>query len=249
VAQIELFKRSLEEEEERELETDRDAVTPATSTAGSGTAIFGSSYSFIDNRSVAETHSFPEVLLRFGVRDRIELRLGWNSEVGDTGDVVSGSQVSEEAGSRIERESQVLYGLKPSVTEQDDWLPRSAIILQGYAPTFGVAPATDVAAADACGWELPNRWRLDSSIRYGTEHGAKDTFNQWAPSVVIRVPLSDKWQVHAEYFSIISDGAEQDVVRSFISPGAHCPARHRGFAVRLRPMDCSCCAWRHPVES
>ncbi len=70
-----------------ELETDRDAFTPATSTAGQGTAIFESSYSFIDNRSVAETHSFPEVLLRYGVNDRIELRLGWNYEVGGTGDI------------------------------------------------------------------------------------------------------------------------------------------------------------------
>ena len=133
VAQIELFERSIETEEERELETDRDAFTPATSTAGLGTAIFESSYSFIDNRSVAETHSFPEVLLRFGVSERIELRLGWNYEVGGTGDVVSGSEVSEgSGGGGTERESQVLYGLKASVTEQNDWLPRSAIILQGY---------------------------------------------------------------------------------------------------------------------
>lgn len=59
-------------------------------------------------------------------------------------------------------------------------------------------------------------------MRYGTEHGAEDTFNQWAPSLVVRVPLSEQWHVHAEYFSIISDGAKQDVVRSFFSPGAHC---------------------------
>ncbi len=158
VAQIELFERSIETEEERELETDRDAFTPATSTAGLGTAIFESSYSFIDNRSVAETHSFPEVLLRFGVSERIELRLGWNYEVGGTGDVVSGSEVSEgSGGGGTERESQVLYGLKASVTEQNDWLPRSAIILQGYTPTLGEAPATDVVAAYTFGWELPNR--------------------------------------------------------------------------------------------
>ena len=62
------------------------------------------------------------------------------------------------------------YGLKASVTEQDDWLPRSAIILQGCTPTLGEAPATDVAAAYTFGWELPNRWRLDTSMRYGTEH-------------------------------------------------------------------------------
>ena len=220
--QLDLFETDLSIAEDSELETDRDAFTPATSTVGQETTVFETSYSFIDNRSVADTHSFPEVLLRYGVSDRIELRLGWNYEVGGTGDIVSGSEVSEAAGGDIERESQALYGLKASITEQDDWVPRSAIILHGYTPTQGEIPATDVVATYVFGWELPKRWRLDSSMRYGTEHGVDDTFNQWAPSVVVRVPLGEKWQVHAEYFGIISDGAEEDVVRSFFSHGAHC---------------------------
>lgn len=219
VAQTE---REAGEPEERELETDRDAFTPATSTAGKRLTILESSYSFIDNRSVAETHSFPELLVRYGITERVELRIGWNYEVGGTGDIVSGNDGGQGPdGAAIERESQMLYGFKATVTEQQGWVPRSAVILQGYTPTSGEAPATDVVAAYAFGWELANRWRLDSSMRYGTEHGPRDAFNQWAPSVVLRVPVTDRWNVHAEYFGIFSDGAERDVSRAFFSPGTH----------------------------
>jgi hypothetical protein len=222
IGQTEQREAREETPEERELETDRDAFTPATSTAGRRLTIFESSYSFIDNRQVAETHSFPELLVRHGITERFELRLGWNYEVGGTGDIVSGSEGGEEAeAGHIEREGQILYGFKAGVTEQAGWIPRSAVIVQGYTPTKGEAPATDVVAAYTFGWELVNSWRLDSSMRYGTEHGPQDAFNQWAPSVVLRVPLNERWHVHAEYFGIYSQGSEHDVSRGFFSPGAH----------------------------
>lgn len=47
--------------EEDEIETDCDSFTPATSPAGKGRVIVESAYSFIDNRSVPETHSYPEL--------------------------------------------------------------------------------------------------------------------------------------------------------------------------------------------
>src|SRR5262245_36977286 len=65
-----------------EIETDRDSFTPATTTAGRNRLIVESAYSFLDNRAVKETHSFPELILRYGLSERLELRLGWNYEVG-----------------------------------------------------------------------------------------------------------------------------------------------------------------------
>jgi hypothetical protein len=67
------------------IETDRDSFTPATTTAGRGRLIVESAYTFQDNRGVKETHSFPELLGRYGLTDRVELRLGWNYEVGGAG--------------------------------------------------------------------------------------------------------------------------------------------------------------------
>lgn len=206
-----------------ELETDRDAFTPATSTVGRRTTVFESSYSFIDNRDVADTHSFPETLVRVGCGERFEWRLGWNYEVGGTGDVVSGNGGGDESDAQgLERESQVLYGVKTRLTDQRGWIPRSAVILQGYTPTSGAAPATDYLLAYAFGWNFAERFRLDSSIRYGSEHDQHDVFNQWAPSVVLRAALNERWNAHVEYFGIYSDGAEREISRAFLSSGAHC---------------------------
>jgi hypothetical protein len=60
------------EEGEDEIETDRDSFTPATTTAGDRRWIIESAYSFIDNRNVPETHSYPEQLARRGVGDWLE---------------------------------------------------------------------------------------------------------------------------------------------------------------------------------
>lgn len=222
IAQIELLDRGVENTEERELETDRDAFTPATSTAGKRLTIVESSYSFIDNRKVPETHSFPEFLVRHGISERLELRLGWNYEVGGAADVISGGEGGTGLeGGGIRHESQMSYGAKVAVTEQKGWLPRSCAIVQGFTPTSGEATATDVVATYAFGWEMANRWRLDSSMRYGTEHEPGDAFNQWAPSIVLRVPINDRWDVHVEYFGIYSQGAHEDFSRAFFSPGTH----------------------------
>ena len=75
--------------EREELETDRDAFTPAMTTVGSRTLVVESAYSFVDGGSAGDTHSFPELLTRYGVSDWLELRLGWNYEIGGESSVSS----------------------------------------------------------------------------------------------------------------------------------------------------------------
>ena len=110
-----------------EVETDRDAFTFATTTAGAGRAILEGSYSFIDNRLGPEAHSFPELLVRRGIGERLELRFGYNSEAGGPG-TVSGTEVGGED-IEAEEEGRVLYGLKAETSEQSGWTPQSALIV------------------------------------------------------------------------------------------------------------------------
>ena len=110
------------------------------------------------------------------------------------------------------------------MSEQDRWLPRSALIVQGFAPTggsTGTSTASGLIATYAAGWTLPNRWRLDSGLRYGLDSEAGNRFSQWAPSVVLRVPVGEKWAVHAEYFGIFTSGKEQNTSARYIGPGVH----------------------------
>jgi hypothetical protein len=212
-----------EEAEAEEIETDRDSFTPAFTVAGHRRTIVESAWSFIDNRDVADTHSFPELLTRIGWGDRLEFRLGWNYEVGGEGNSVSGGsgfgEPFEEGG--IESESQVIYGIKSIVTTQSGWRPQSAVILQGGTPTSGPDNHSNFVGAYVWGWNLPNRWKWDTAIRYSVDADQRDHFNIWAPSTVLKRQLGERWNAHVEYFGIFTDGAERERVKHYISPGAH----------------------------
>jgi hypothetical protein len=212
------------EAEADEIETDRDSFTPATSTVGRRRLVAEVAYSFIDNRRIKETHSVPELILRYGVTERVELRLGWNYEVGGVGNDVSGLGAADEdpvARTLLLREYTLAYGAKVRLTDQRRWLPRSAVIVQGFTPTGGSSSATQVVATYAAGWQLPNRWRFDAAIRYGTASEEGDHFNQWAPSAVLKVPLGERWATHAEYFGIFTSGKAENTTRHYASTGLH----------------------------
>ncbi len=62
---------------------------------------------------------------------------------------------------------------------------------------------------------------MDSAIRYGTENEAGDNGNLWAPSVVLKVPVGERWKAHVEYFGVFSAGLEHDRAPQYFSPGIH----------------------------
>ncbi len=150
------------------------------------------------------------------------MRLNWNYEVGgataDAGGELGGEDLF---GSRLERESQISYGFKAGITEQQRWVPESALIVAGFTPTSGEETATDWLATYVFGWELPNKWKLDSAIRYGTEGEKGDSFDLYAPSVVLKIPVGDQWNTHVEYFGEFTQNKSRDRVIQFVSPGVH----------------------------
>jgi hypothetical protein len=213
--------RGESEPEEEHLETDRDSFTPATTTVDTGRIIFESAYSFIENRRTANDHSFPEIVTRFGVTERLELRLGWNYEVGGGGSVSSGDAGGEEEEPGSRQESQMLYGFKLGLTKQRGWLPQSACIVQATTPTSGPESFSDLQLAYIFGWKVFDDWQLDSSLRYVSTKEEGDHFNQWAPSVVLKVPVAQRWNVHGEYFGIFTDGRTIGRNQQYFSPGIH----------------------------
>lgn len=203
-----------------EIETDRDSFTPAVTTVARHRTILESAYTFTDFRHGGEGHSFPELLIRYGITDRWELRLGWNYEIAGI-PALDGEGASLPGEGGKEFGNRVTYGSKFRLTEAEGWLPGSAIILAGATPTGGPATDTHMVATYVFGWELANRWKLDASFRYGTGSEEEDRFNEWAPSVVLKVPLGEKINTHVEYFSIFSTGKEEAIRAHYFSPGVH----------------------------
>ncbi len=202
-----------------ELETDRDSFTFAPATAGLDTSVLEMSYSFIDNRIGPESHSVPELLVRRGITRKIEARLGVNYEAGGPG-TVSGSEFGGED-LVAEEESRILYGTKVETSEQEGWLPRSAAIVQGYTPVAGPSTRSSLVVGEAFGWRFRNGWEWNTAMRYGTGFEAGDSFNQWAPSTVVKVPVGKRWNVHAEYFGILSSQKEVPLDVQYGSFGGH----------------------------
>lgn len=210
------------EEEEDEIETDRDSFTPATTSVGQQRMVLESAYSFIDNRRVPETHSLPELVVRYGVSERIELRFGTNYEIGGAGNPISANIPDDlEAEPGLEEEANVSYGVKFQLTEQWEHRPRNAFLLQAFTPVAGEATDTHLVATYVSGWTFCNGWAWDSALRYSTGSLEEDHFNVWAPSTVLKVPVGDRWKAHLEYFGVFSEGRETESTQHFISPGIH----------------------------
>jgi hypothetical protein len=206
----------------RELDTDRDAFTPATTTVAVGNVLTEASYAFIDNRGTPATNSFPELLIRLGATERFEWRFGFNYEAGSGGSVVTAVEVGEGVdGEELTSESSLLYGFKALVTEQEGWVPRSSAIVEAFTPLSGDVWGTEPAATYVFGWELAGEWRFDAAIRYVLADSAEGLFNKWMPSAVLRMPVTERWEVHAEWFGSWSEGLEDETVRPFVGPGTH----------------------------
>ncbi|MBS0210961.1 MAG: transporter [Planctomycetes bacterium] len=221
-ADAQVFRRPAQPEEvakRDDFETDRDSFTFATSTAAVKTTIVESSYSYIDNRVGPSSHSYPELLVRHGITDWLELRVGWNYEQGGPG-AVSGNEVGGED-LQAETEGRLLYGAKVWLTRQDGLRPNSSFIVQGYTPTAGPSTASTIDVGQAFGWKFSNGWSWNSALRYANGYEGDSVFGQWAPSTVLDIPLGQRWRAHAEYFAIISSGKQVPLNEHFASFGAH----------------------------
>jgi hypothetical protein len=207
------------------IETDRASFTPAISTAPIGRMIIESGYSFIANRNLPSEHSYPELMLRFGLSERIELRFGWNNQIGGGSSIVSPMQVQEgmaAASSNLNGlayENGFLYGTKLRLVDQSGWIPANTVIVQGFSPSFGDTKKTQVQVTYAVGWELAPRMRLDTALRYATEAELTDNWATWSPSVVFRAPFAERWSASGEYFSVIPQGQVGGHTQNFTGSG------------------------------
>jgi hypothetical protein len=208
--------------ERADLGTDRDAFTPCTHGVDPGRWLTETSYVYIDNLVGPPTNNYPELLVRLGASDGWEWRLGFNYGIGSQGNVVTNVEVGEGSiDGRSVYESSVLYGFKLETSEQEGWLPESCFIMEASTPTYGDVFGTVPVATIVAGWELPFAWRLDGAIRYSYSEGQFNWFSRWGPSAVLRVPVTDRFEAHVEWFGTFTQGLYDDTHRPFFSPGFH----------------------------
>ena len=155
--------------------------------------------------------------------DRLELRFGYNDELGRASEVAEGD-IAGNFG--INAEQQVLYGFKYAVTRRNAryrFLPNGAFLAQAHTPIGSVEGQTQMRLGYAWGWILPNGWALDQGVRSATDREGRDGYTLWAPSTVLPYPLGreKRWFTRVEYFGIMTQAKERDFSKQFIDTGLH----------------------------
>ncbi|MBS0266513.1 MAG: transporter [Planctomycetes bacterium] len=207
------------------VETDRAAFVPALSSAPVGNIILESGYSFIANRHLPSEHSVPELVIRYGLTERMEARFGWNEMIGGTGTIVSPVQqqtglfVSQFPKGTLSYVNRFMGGMKYRVNDQSGWFPASTFIFEGYVPSYGNTMKNQVSATYAIGWEFAPRTSLNASVRYATESQNRDNWGIWSPAVVFKAPFAERWTGHLESFAVLPHGQVGGKSQYFIGPG------------------------------
>lgn len=192
------------------IETERKMFTPTPTTVSHGETMFEASYTFTDVRVGPEKHSYPETLLRYGITELLEARFGWNFET-------DGERVGFGRFATV-GDQDFLYGLKLFLTEENAAIPDSSLILEGHTPK-GDSNRSQFHATYVFGWDLGCDWSLDAAIRYFTEREQEDNFSIWSPSVVLNVPINERWETHWEYISAFSTARDDNFDRHLLDAG------------------------------
>ena len=113
------------------LVTDRPDATESPSTIAPGfiQVETGAFYeSFEDNTIKFETYTFNTTLLRLGLLDNMELRIGWDFVEGQTS--INGSRLTNVTSGF----NPLLLGTKIAISEEKGWFPQMGLVGQLYLP-------------------------------------------------------------------------------------------------------------------
>ena len=190
------------------LETDRPDFTEGTNAVAAGHVQFELGYTFTYDRegdARLRDHTAPELLVRIGLVDNFELRIGWEGyswsrERGQT-ELISGRSVVRER--QGQSANDMSLGFKLKLLDQDGWQPDLGIITEISVPTGSTeASSGDVDPELKLLWayDLSETFSLAGNINVGVPTQDGHRFVQASASLVLGIQLSDTWGSYVEYF-------------------------------------------------
>ena len=204
------------------LVTDRPDFTESADAVPRGHIQLEMGYTFTHDREGRERtrdHTAPELLLRIGLVDDFELRLGWDgySWQDQLFDVQRDSGFRLSVEDHIQGSNDVSIGLKYKLFEQEGARPHLGVIAElsmpSGTPEFS---AGDVEPAAILCWayDLDERWALAGNVGVGAVRGESNRFAQATSSVSLAYALSERWGSYAEYFGIYPNADGSDCAHS-----------------------------------
>jgi hypothetical protein len=211
---------------EERIETERHDFTQSAVTVGRHVAQIEGGYTYFYKDTEEETessHTAPEMLLRVGLSEDIELRLRWTyvwQFIDEEPDLIGSEDLR--------------YGLKLQMTRQSccGYVPTSALELRGSAPTGGEAFTTgrvEFSLDYVYQWELSEGVTFAGSTGFSTygfgdfgiipDEPSEDRYLSMSQSAVLGLELTESNMMYAEWFGIFSDGLEDEFVVSVFNIG------------------------------
>lgn len=209
---------------EERIETDRHDFTQSTTTVGHGVAQVEAGYTYFYSdreEEIEHAHTTPEMLVRLGLSDDIEFRLRWTY-----------AWLSTDEGHRADAAEDLRWGFKLRATDQDRWIPESALEIRCTVPTGGREFSTEqveVGLDYIYGWEIIEGCELYGSTGFGTqawgdfglvpEEPASDRFVVWTQSAALGTEITERITVYEEFYGIFSHGLEDDYAEVYFNVG------------------------------
>jgi hypothetical protein len=166
-------------------------------------------YSFLRDSiggSKATQHAFPDLLLRFGMTDRLELRLGWPGYVSSDAD-------DPTLGVGIRGTLDPNVGLLCDLWGQRGALPQTAVLAAVPVPLEGnpfafnsLQPAAELLYA----WEFGTRVAVTGRSGLGIFDTGGDNYTQFQQSVSFDVALTERWGAFASWDLLANHGSWDD---------------------------------------
>ncbi len=189
-------------EQEKPLESDRPDFTDSSTTVGYRRLQIESGYKYtqaIEGDPTHNAHDLPELLVRYGLAERLELRVAWDEGMvfESRRDRNTGRLVAESGSTDMD------IGFKYALTQQDKWRPQSAIITAVSAPVGTPELSSgqvDVLINYLYSWEFTKKLSLNCSTGSLWTAESGDHFSQFFQSASLEYELTEKLHVFNEWY-------------------------------------------------
>ena len=207
-------------EEEKPLESDRPDFTESSSTVGDKVLQIESGYTYthaIAGAPAVDEHDLPELLVRYGVAERLELRLEWEGWLFDH------SSDRTAAGSQdVNGSSDTEFGFKYALTKQQKWRPQAAVLVGVTAPVG--APAFSSRQVDAriaylYSWELTKKLSLACSTGNLWTGETDDRFSYLYQSASLDYELTERLHCFNEFYAWFRRDSLDNRTQSYYNGG------------------------------
>ncbi len=194
-----------EASEEEPLESDRPDFTETSSTVGRHRLQIESGYTYtqaVAGDPAHNAHDLPELLVRYGLAERLELRIAWDEGIvfDRYSDRHSGHVLTQSGSTDVD------FGFKYAISKQDKWRPQTGLIVSVSAPVgapFLSSGQVDPRIDYLYGWEFSKKLSLNCSTgnRWTAESG--DRFSQFFQSASLEYELTEKLHVYNEWYVLL----------------------------------------------